>query len=344
MRSSCLGLLLLPASLFAQPPAGYYDQAAGLTGEPLRTALRDIINGHVVLANSQLWSAFGLTDRKPDNTVWDMYSDVPDGTPPYAFQFVVDQCGTYDGEGDCFNREHTFPQSWFGGVPGPDTDLFHMYPADAWVNQKRANWPYGVVGSSTTYVAQNGGKLGTCVLPGCSGLVFEPIDAYKGDLARGYFYLLTRYMNEAPGWVDAPILQDGEFLPWVESLLIAWHEQDPVSAKEVARNNAIFNSLQLNRNPYIDHPEWVSSIWGPFASVEEREAAGARAWMEGDLLHVERLAGKGPARLAVYGASGALVRAMDMDESAMTTPFIAPPGLYVVVIDDEARSVMRVMR
>ncbi|HOY30023.1 MAG TPA: endonuclease, partial [Flavobacteriales bacterium] len=262
MRAPYLTILFsLPLLCSAQPPAGYYDSAQGLTGEPMRQALHDIIDGHTVLINSALWSAFGVTDRKPNNKVWDIYSDVPDGTPTYQYDFIADQCGNYDGEGDCFNREHSFPQSWFDGVPGPDTDLFHMYPTDAWVNQKRANWPYGVVGGGVTFQADNGGRLGQCDYPGCSGLVFEPIDAYKGDLARGYFYMLTRYRDEAVNWSSAPVLSGGEFLPWVESLMLEWHLTDPVSAKEVARNNTIYTSLQNNRNPYIDHPEWVQRIW-----------------------------------------------------------------------------------
>ncbi|MBL7950985.1 MAG: endonuclease [Flavobacteriales bacterium] len=341
------GLILSPAVLLAQPPAGYYDPAAGLTGQALREALRDIIDGHSVLANSQLWAAYAVTDRKSNNKVWDIYSDVPDGTAPYEFTFGTDQCGgsvTYDSEGDCFNREHSFPQSWFGGVPGPDTDLFHMYPTDAWVNQKRANWPYGTVGNNVTFAAENGGKLGQCTYPGCSGLAFEPIDAYKGDLARGYFYMLTRYMNEANGWADAPVLSGGEFLPWVENLLLEWHTEDPVSAKEVARNNTIFTNLQHNRNPYIDHPEWVASIWGPFASIEDRSATSPRVWFDGDGLRVERVKTTGFATVSVFNASGALVTTSKVQDRSAVLALDTAPGLYVVLVDDGMRSVTRVVR
>src|SRR5690606_27458199 len=120
-----------------------------------------------------LWQAFGLTDRKPDDTVWDIYSDVPGGTPAYTFSFGVDQCGTYQGEGDCFNREHTFPQSWYNDLPPMNSDLFHIYPTDAWVNQQRGNLAFGTVGS-VNWTSTNGGKRGSCNWPGCSGTVFEP--------------------------------------------------------------------------------------------------------------------------------------------------------------------------
>lgn len=343
MRSSfSFSLLFCALGAFAQPPAGYYDPAAGLSGEPLRAALRDIINGHTVLSNSQLWSAFGQTDRKPNTKVWDIYSDVPGGTPPYEYTFVTDQCGSYDEEGDCFNREHSFPQSWFGGMPGPDTDLFHIYPTDGWVNQKRANWPYGMVGGSTTFLADNGGKLGQCTYPGCSGLVFEPIDEYKGDLARGHFYLLTRYMNEADNWADAPILSAGAFLPWVENLLLEWHAQDPVSPKEVARNNAIFNSLQHNRNPFIDHPEWVSSIWGPLASVEESNIRPATVRIDGDLLRIDRPEAMGTARISVFTTTGSQVHTYSTTDRSSSVVMNGAHGLYLVLVEDQVRTVIRV--
>lgn len=328
----------------AQPPDGYYDSAAGLTGEPLRQALHDIVDGHSILMNSQLWSAFAAIDRKPDNTVWDIYSDVPDGTPPYTFQFGTDQCGGYDSEGDCFNREHSFPVSWFANLIGPNTDLFHIYPTDAWVNQKRANWPYGTVGGGVTFEADNGGRLGQCNYPGCSGLVFEPIDAYKGDLARGYFYLLTRYKDEALGWNSAPVLLGGEFLPWVENLLLEWHELDPVSSKEVDRNNTIYTNLQHNRNPFIDHPEWVASIWGPFASVHDRKGGAPNVWLFGDQLRVERRTSTGTARVSVFNTSGALVSTSHIQGGSTTLDLQVAPGLYVVIVDDLVRTATRVVR
>lgn len=337
-------LLAMPILVSAQPPAGYYDPAAGLSGEALREALRGIIDGHTVLANSDLWGAYSITDRKPNNKVWDIYSDVPDGTPPYEFSFGSDQCGTYDEEGDCFNREHSFPQSWFDGAPGMDTDLFHMYPTDAWVNQKRANWPYGIVGS-TTFVADNGGKLGQCVYPGCTGLVFEPIDAYKGDLARGYFYMLTRYMDQAGSWSSAPILSGGEFLPWVENLLLEWHLDDPVSAKEIARNNAIFSSLQGNRNPYIDNPQWVQFIWGPTAGVPENSAALAQVHIEAGAIQVQMGTVGDQVRISLFDTRGGMVRTTTFNGDGGSMGFDVAPGIYVVVVETSAgRYVQRVMR
>ncbi len=276
-----VALATLPLPLLAQPPAGYYDAAAGLYGEALRGALHGIINDHVVLANSQLWAAFQACDARPDGGVWDMYSDIPGGTPAYIYQFGADQCGTYDEEGDCFNREHSFPQSWFNSSMPASTDLFHLYPTDAWANQKRGNNAYGEVGS-TTWVGSNGSKLGNCTYPACTGVVFEPIDAYKGDLARSYFYMLVRYLPEVDSW-NSPMMSSGEFLPWAENMLLEWHAADPVSPKEVARNNAVF-AIQGNRNPFIDQPQWVSSIWGPTAAVEDVWGRAVRVWaVNGDV-------------------------------------------------------------
>lgn len=326
---------LLPDRLMAQPPTGYYDPAAGRYGEDLRAALYGIINGHNVLANSELWSAFSTTDRKPNNTVWDMYSDVPDGTPAYTYQFGTDQCGTYSGEGDCFNREHSFPQSWFNGEPPADTDLFHLYPTDAWANQKRANNAYGEVGS-TTWVGSNGSKLGQCTYPGCSGLVFEPIDAYKGDLARSYFYMLVRYLPDLDNWTS-PMMSNGEFLPWAESMLLEWHDSDPVSTKELDRNNDVYN-IQGNRNPFIDNPQWVSSIWGPWASVDEIVAPIAEVRYTEGLLQVTGLAQGHAAALDLYDATGRSIGQWRISTVNTRLPVELSAGVYMARVSDGDRS------
>ncbi len=333
--------VLLGTAVQAQPPAGYYDPAQGLSGPALRQALYEIINDHTVITYSMLWEAFYETDRKPDGTVWDMYSDVPGGAPPYSFQFVSDQCGTYNGEGDCFNREHSFPQSWFDGALPMNTELFHLYPTDAWVNQKRSNWPYGQV-TAPTWTSDNGSKLGPCSYPGCSGTVFEPIDAYKGDLARSYFYMLTRYLPNLTSW-NCPMMADGELLPWAEAMLIDWHLQDPVSPKEVARNNAVYG-IQDNRNPFIDNPQWVQAIWGPTASVSEGSATPTKLWWAADVLYL-RMDALGTTSIVVRDVAGRTIQQITLDQEATEVSLPLDQGAHLITVERGAeRSTLRVVR
>lgn len=253
--------------LFCQIPPGYYDSAQGLSGSSLKNALRSIISsGTSVVSYSNLWNAFETTDKKVNGKVWDMYSDIPGGTPPYEFTFDTDQCGSYSGEGDCYNREHSFPASWFNDASPMYSDLFHLYPTDGYVNNRRGNYPFGKVGSAS-WTAQNGGKLGSSSFPGYSGVVFEPIDAYKGDFARSYLYMSVRYSNNFSSFTS-PMISGGEYATWAINLLLQWHQLDTVSQKEIDRNNAVYG-LQHNRNPFIDHPEWVSAIWGSSSISEE---------------------------------------------------------------------------
>ncbi|MBN2237998.1 MAG: endonuclease [Bacteroidales bacterium] len=261
-------LLLLSAAifvstLFAQAPAGYYDYAQGQTGAQLKTTLFNIIKGHTSVSYTPgIWVAFETTDKKDNGKVWDIYSDVPGGTPAYEWTFGTDQCGTYSGEGSCYNREHSFPKSWFNDASPMYTELFHIYPTDGYVNGQRGNYPYGEV-NSASWTSTNGSKVGSNSTSGYSGTVFEPIDEYKGDLARTYFYMATRYEDVIQNW-NSEVLDGSKYPVYVEwqlELLISWHENDPVSQKEIDRNNAIY-ALQHNRNPYIDHPEYVAAVWG----------------------------------------------------------------------------------
>lgn len=258
-------LLLIPLlfllRLSAQIPSGYYNSAQGLTGTALKTALHNIIDNHTTVSYSSLWNYFEDTDKKSNGKVWDMYSDNPVGTPPYVFTFSSDQCGSYNSEADCYNREHTWPQSWFNSATAPSSDLFHVYPTDGYVNNIRSNYPYGEV-NIASWTSQNGSKLGSSASAGYSSTVFEPIDEYKGDLARTYFYMSTRYQGEDGSWSTSGATNKSVILQWQVDLLLSWHHQDPVSAKETSRNNAVYQ-IQNNRNPYIDNPQWVDSIWTP---------------------------------------------------------------------------------
>ncbi|MCK5856217.1 MAG: endonuclease [Bacteroidales bacterium] len=251
--------LVFGIGVFAQIPAGYYDSAIGDTGISMKVSLHNIIKAHTVVSYSSLVTHHQVTDKKPNGKVWDMYSDLPGGTPPYEFTFITDKCGNYVNEGDCYNREHSFPQSWFSSSSPMKSDLFHVYPTDGKVNGYRSSYPYGEV-SNPTKTSLNGSKLGPNTSAGYSGTVFEPLDEYKGDFARTYFYMATRYYNEDGSWPGSVSSNGAEPKPWALALLYQWHLQDTVSQKEIDRNTAVYG-IQNNRNPFIDHPEWVDTIW-----------------------------------------------------------------------------------
>ena len=167
--------------------------------------------------------------------------------------------GNYSKEGDCYNREHSFPQSWFNSQSPMQSDLFHVYPTDGYVNGRRASFPYGDV-AVATWTSSNGSKLGTSAVNGYTGTVFEPIDEYKGDFARTYFYMVTRYKDIASGF-NSDMLTGDNLSTWAIDMLLTWSNDDPVSTKEIDRNNAIYD-IQNNRNPYIDDPQYIDLVWG----------------------------------------------------------------------------------
>ncbi|GAB4340447.1 MAG: hypothetical protein OHK0038_19940 [Flammeovirgaceae bacterium] len=249
----------------------YYAPAYGLTGFVLKTALHNIIkNSHSPKTYGDLWTFYSTYEiDTEEGAIWDMYSENPSGADPYNFTAVTEQCGSYSQEGDCYNREHSFPRSWFGGAIEPmNSDVHHIFPTDGYVNAQRSSYPYGEVGSAT-YTSANGSKLGSAASGlGFSGTVFEPLDEFKGDFARAQFYMVTRYQDLVDGWetnsTNSDDVLDGSedkaFEDWYLNMLIDWHNNDPVDAKEIARNEAAYIH-QSNRNPFIDHPEWVAEIW-----------------------------------------------------------------------------------
>ncbi|UUF14158.1 MULTISPECIES: endonuclease [Flavobacterium] len=266
MKKNYFLLLLFLATIgFAQIPSGYYNTATG-TGYTLKTQLYNIIKGHTDNGYAGLYTTYQTSDvdnfYENDGTVLDIYSENPSGTDPYNYSTGSTQrCGNYSAEGDCYNREHIIPQSVFNEQSPMVADAHFITPTDGKVNGMRSNYPHGTV-SSATYTSQNGGKLGSSSVSGYSGTVFEPINAFKGDIARMYFYFATRYENTVAGYSYA--MFDGSsnkvFTTAFLNVLLAWNAQDPVSAREIARNNAVY-ARQGNRNPYIDHPEYVNQIW-----------------------------------------------------------------------------------
>jgi endonuclease I len=252
----------------------YYKSAENLTGFTLKTELFNIINGHTTQSYGDLWTFYSANELdsyyENDGTILDIYSESPNSSDSFTFTSGSDQCGNYSAESDCYNREHSFPRSWFGGAVDPmNTDVHHIFATDGYVNSKRSSYPYGEV-SSASYTSANGSKVGSASSSlGYTGTVFEPIDEFKGDLARAYFYMATRYESNIVGWdsnsiyADAVLNGSGDqvFETWYLNMLKSWHTQDPVSQKEIDRNEAAY-SHQGNRNPFVDYPSFVTEIWG----------------------------------------------------------------------------------
>ncbi len=265
MRFSTMlaAMVLAIQAALAAAPANYYNRALNKSDEALMSALCSIIKTHKEVSySSGLLKAFATADTDDQGYIIDIYSNCryrPSDSGSSA---------SHVGEG--YNREHSFPRSWFGGEVAPmNTDVFHIYPTDIKVNSQRSNFPYGVCSGGTRlsygqYVAK--GKLGTCTYPGYSGTVFEPDDEYKGDLARSYFYMVTCYKDVLPSWPGSAQLDYSRnkykaFSTWTINMLMEWTRLDPVSEKEIKRNEAVYG-IQGNRNPFIDHPELAEYIWG----------------------------------------------------------------------------------
>ena len=277
---NCLLLVVLtclfPFFVFAEIPAGYYDDAVGKSGEDLQKSLSTILNDANDVGYNGVWNLYKTTDRRSDGKVWDMYSDVTNYT------FGTDQCGSYGVEGDCYNREHSVPKSWFNKQSPMVSDIWHVYPTDGKINGMRSNNPFGEVGSGASSSKNEFSKWGKCVTPGYSGTVFEPNDEYKGDFARTYFYFATRYKGVATSGQGALVFTSTYpyITGWQLDMLLRWHKKDPVSPKELDRNEAVYDSRQGNRNPFIDYPELVDLIFGDSRNIPFMPDGGDAPYIE----------------------------------------------------------------
>ena len=255
---SLILMMLIGIQATAAVPSGYYNNAQNKSDQALMSALHQIIKGHTKRGYDQLKTDFKTTDCN-GNIIIDRYSDS-------QFTYGTDFCGTYNGVGDCYNREHSIPNSWWGGSSSDTayTDLHHLIPTDGWVNSERGNYPFGNCANGTP---KGTGKRGTCTFSGYNGTVFEVADEYKGDFARMYFYFAVRYMTRISSYTSglgSVVFTSGNYkclTTWAINQLLEWHRNDPVSTLETTRNDAVYG-LQRNRNPFVDYPELVEYLWG----------------------------------------------------------------------------------
>ena len=272
-------LFLLVSSIgFAQIPSNYYDSANGLSGFTLKTELNTIIsNGHNDQGYGGLYTGYATvyldntneSGYENDGTLLMYYTENPNGADAYTFTLGTNQCGNYNSEGDCYNREHTIPQSTFNGNSPMYSDIHHVVPSDGYTNGQRGNLPFGTV-SSANWTSQNGSKRGSSNVSGYSGNVFEPIDEFKGDIARAILYFVTRYEDTVDGYsFDMFNGTENQALEnWAIDMLLDWHYNvDPVDQRERDRNDAAYD-FQGNANPFVDHPEYANLIWNPTPDTE----------------------------------------------------------------------------
>lgn len=258
-------LLSMVAALSLQAQSvkleNYYAKADGLKAAELKTAMYQIINRHTTISYSNLFEAYKQSDLRADGKIRDWYSNVTNFNPD------TDRAGTYKAEGDCFNREHSVPQSWFNKESPMKSDLVHVVPTDGYVNNRRGNYPFGETKGEVYKSANAYSKLGACTVSGYSGQVFEPNDEVKGDFARIYFYMVTCYEDRITSWNGGTVSQvfDGKSYPglkdWTLKMFLRWAKQDPVDEVERARNEAVYK-LQKNRNPFVDYPSLCEFVWG----------------------------------------------------------------------------------
>jgi hypothetical protein len=247
-------LLVISVLSSATVPAGYYHFAKNKSKDDLKTALKNVSTPMKVLEYGSgpgfTWEGFYYSDRRTDSTVVDMYSTIVRKQTSYS---------AVNG----LHIEHSLPKSWWGAHENMAyKDLFHLYPADDVTNMTKSNLPLGEVtgvpslDNGLSKVGKNG--FGTTYTENC----FEPANEFKGDFARSYFYISTIYQDLAPLW-QSPMMNNNLYpvwKPWAIELLLKWHRQDPVSTKELIRNEAIYK-IQNNRNPFIDYPALAEYIW-----------------------------------------------------------------------------------
>ena len=253
---SSIFLLLFVVCATAQKE--YYTSVDGIKGgATLKTALHELIKSHKVISygsgESSTWGAFYTTDAVVENgqrRVLDMYSNEK--------RYFGSKGSAVSG----MNIEHSVAKSWWGGNKNNAyCDIHHLNPSDQNANSRKSNYPLGEL---TSVSWENGVTfVGKANIDGSSMNAYEPCDEYKGDFARVFMYMFTCYQDLTweYTWMNYEKSTYPTLKPWAVELLLKWHEQDPVSEKEVNRNNAVY-AVQGNRNPFVDYPQLADYVWG----------------------------------------------------------------------------------
>lgn len=284
-----LFFLVISFCTFAGPGTYYQSIDSTKSCANFKTQLYNKISKNITLIPYSLVdNNFNRTDLKPAETgdgfvVVERYSsEIPGALDSCNYRYPSSFCGGLPGtptvQCQCYDKEHIFPSSWFGGNNDPGnvvknaySDMHYIWPGDRMTNFKKGNLPLGHV-FNPNYTSYNGCRVGTSDFTLNNGykgpLVFEPADAFKGDFARAYLYFVTRYEDSLPSMLNRSsadsVLSGNKYPgldPWILQVCIKWHKQDPPDDFERKRNDSVF-AVQGNRNPYIDYPHWAEKVWG----------------------------------------------------------------------------------
>ncbi|MFK5857421.1 MAG: endonuclease [Bacteroidota bacterium] len=308
----------------AQIPAGYYDEAQGLTGNELKLALHNIIDDHQEFSYNALRDyILKNTDEDPNNS----------NNVILLYSGRSQDKNTFGGDPNEWNREHVWAKSHgdFGNNPPAGTDAHHIRPTDVSVNSSRGNLDFDMGGSPVSEA------------PGCfkDGDSFEPRDAVKGDVARMIFYMATRY-DGSDGVPNLQVVDQVNTYPNPKhgklSQLILWNTQDPPDAFEMNRNDVIYYNYQNNRNPFIDHPEYVDEIWGDPSSVQSSDFVDISVYPNpaGNVLNVNTHQTKG-LRFSVYTVYGNQLLEGNLSSTVSNIDIeLLATGIYFLSITDNS--------
>lgn len=348
-------LVLLSSTFFgfAQIPPGYYNTATG-TGYTLKTQLFNIINDHNDRGYAGLYVTYATSDidsyYENNGSMLDMYTENPTGPEcEFIYGGGLQDDGTL-GNNECerYNREHIIPQSVFGSATPMYSDAHFVVPSDKYVNAQRGDLPFSKVNvPNNTY--SNGGKRGSNLNSGYSagynGTVFEPIDEFKGDIARMILYFATRYEDLVAGWSYTMFNGTSTQVFTNQSLnvLLTWNAQDPVSQREIDRNNAIY-TRQNNRNPFIDNNNYVTQIWGlPLANptFDDLETVKVYPNPTKDIINIESATAL--TEIEIITINGQVLQQIKNPVFNNSTYSISnlPKGFYFVKMSNENNSITK---